>query len=90
MDQTTDITPRAALDQAIEAAGGKTALMRKLNERNHGINSHNTISQWQLNGTPEKYCPDIEDLTGVRCELLSPTTNWSVLRKTPRKQKAVA
>ncbi|WP_412179873.1 hypothetical protein [Variovorax paradoxus] len=61
--------------------------MRKLNERGHEVNSHNTISQWQINGTPEKYCPDIEDLTGVRCELLSPKTNWSVLRGPKRRNR---
>ena len=47
-----------AIDRAIEVADGKTALMRLLNERGHNIGSHNTISQWQENGTPAKYCPD--------------------------------
>jgi len=77
------LTPeQAAIAQAVTVAGGKTALMRKLNERGHVINSHNTIGQWLKNGTPEKYCPDIEDLTGVRCERLSPATNWAVVRNT--------
>lgn len=90
MDHCTETTPRSALDHAIEAAGGKTALMRKLNERGHEINSHNTISQWQMNGTPEKYCPDIEDLTAIRCEDLCPKTNWAVLRAPKRRAKAGA
>ena len=77
-----DTLPQIALDQAVDAAGGKTALMRKLNERGHAISSHNTISQWRVSGTPDKYCPDIEDITSVRCEQLSPKTNWSVLRGT--------
>lgn len=80
MEIKTDTPQQLAFDQAIDVAGGKTALMRKLNDRGHSITSHNTISQWRENGTPDKYCPDIEDLTGVRCEQLSPKTNWAVLR----------
>lgn len=76
MDSCTDTQARQALDRAIEAAGGKTALMRKLNERGHAITSHNTISQWQLNGTPAKYCPGIEALTGVNRRELRPK-DWA-------------
>lgn len=70
-----------ALETAISRAGGITALMRQLNERGHDITSHNTIGQWRENGVPAMYCPDIEDLTGVRCEDLNAKTNWAVLRK---------
>lgn len=69
-----------ALQRAIEQAGGKTALMRKLNERGHDIKSHNVITQWEENGTPAKYCPDIEAITGVECEMLNPAVAWGVLR----------
>lgn len=72
-----------ALQRAIEQAGGKTALMRKLNERGHDIKSHNVIAQWEENGTPAKYCPDIEAITGVVCELLNPAVAWGVLRQAP-------
>lgn len=75
------ISPKDAIARAIAQAGGKTALMRKLNERGHDIKSHNVVSQWVGNGTPAKYCPDIEAITGVACELLQPEVNWSVLRK---------
>jgi hypothetical protein len=71
-----------ALAKAIAIAGGKTALMRKLNECGHTINSHNTITQWLKNGTPEEYCPDIEVLTGIRCEKLNPKPNWAAVRNT--------
>jgi DNA-binding transcriptional regulator YdaS (Cro superfamily) len=75
-------TSKEALQRAISQAGGKTALMRKLNERGHDIKSHNVISQWEDNGVPAKYCPDIEAVSdGVRCEELNPDVNWSVLRK---------
>lgn len=83
MDAQTE-TP---LDRAIRLADGKTALMRKLNERGHSITSHNTISQWAINGVPVKYAPDIEDLTGVKCEELVPTgVNWAVVRGVPAQE----
>lgn len=83
MDACTDSPEKLALDRAVVEAGGKTALMRKLNARGHSITSHNTISQWRINGVPERYCPDIEDLTHVRCEDLCAGTNWAVLRAKP-------
>lgn len=90
MEQNLSTPQQLALDRAVEAAGGKTALMRKLNERGWEIGSHNTINQWRVNGVPEKYCPDIEDLTGVRCEELCPDTNWTVLRRSGKRQTAKA
>ena len=87
--QNPDTPEQLALDRAVLTAGGKTPLMRKLNERGHSITSHNTISQWRLNGVPADYCPDIEDLTGVRCEELRPRANWAILRKARRPAKAV-
>lgn len=81
MSQTTAPPKwRIALQSAIDKAEGKTALMRKLNERGHSINSHNVISQWVENGVPAKYCPDIEELTGVSCEALCPDVKWGLVR----------
>lgn len=57
-----------------------TALVRKLNERDHGIKGHSTIYQWKQTRVPADYCPDIEAITGVRCEELRPDVNWAVLR----------
>lgn len=85
MDLPAPTPKQIALDRAVETAGGKTSLMRKLNERGWSISSHNTISQWRENGVPEKYGPDIEDITGVRCEELCPGPNWAVLRSTRRR-----
>lgn len=85
MDIKPDTPQQLALDRAIDAVKGKTALMRKLNERGWDIGSHNTITQWRETKVPEKYCPDIEDLTGVRCEELCPTVNWAVLRNVSKK-----
>lgn len=64
--EQTDSPEQIALDEAIERAGGKTSLMRKLNELGHDIKSHNTITQWREAGAaPSKYCRGIEELTGV-------------------------
>lgn len=80
MPTTLPDTPQQlALDRAIEKAGGKTALMRKLNECGHDIGTQSTIGAWRLKRVPSDYCPDIEALTGVRCEELRPDVNWSVL-----------
>lgn len=71
------------LERAIRIAGGLTELMRKLNERGHDISGHATVYQWKKAGrVPAEYCPDIEVLTGVRCEELRPDIAWGVLRST--------
>lgn len=48
------------------------------------------VSQWfaKKNGVPAERCPDIEALTGVRCEALRPDVNWSVLRNTTQDKAA--
>lgn len=71
---------RSAVASAITQAGGKTALMRRLNGRGHEIKSHSVIAQWVANGVPAKYCPDIEAITGVSCEQLCPDVRWGLVR----------
>lgn len=83
--ESSDTTP---LGRAIKAAGGMTALARRLNERGWKITGHQTIYQWAQTRVPSDYCPDIEDITGVRCEELRPDVNWPVLRMPPAKQEA--
>lgn len=90
MEPSHEPPERLALDRAISVANGKTALMRALNERGWDIGGQATIGQWQKNGIPEKYCPDIEDLTGVPCEQLCPGPNWSVLRAKRKQRKTAA
>ena len=88
----SDIKPRPAWQQAlisaVTKAGGKTALMRLLNERGWEIQSHNVIGQWVLNGVPAKYCPDIEELTEVPCEQLCPDVKWGLVRDRRATDKA--
>lgn len=64
-----------ALNRAIVAAGGISAMARAL-----GLSSHGVVHQWRLNRVPAEHCPDIEALTGIRCEELRPDINWAVLR----------
>jgi DNA-binding transcriptional regulator YdaS (Cro superfamily) len=68
------------LERAIGLAGGMTALVRKLNERGKDIKGHATVYQWKQSRVPSDYCPDIEAITGVRCEDLRPDVAWDVLR----------
>jgi DNA-binding transcriptional regulator YdaS (Cro superfamily) len=68
-------TPSQALERAIECANGITALARAL-----PVKSHTVIQQWRANRVPAEYCPRIERITGVPCELLRPDVEWSVLR----------
>jgi DNA-binding transcriptional regulator YdaS (Cro superfamily) len=73
-----------ALTRAIDQAGGKAALARKLNERGHGKVTGPAVYQWERQGrVPAEYCPDIEVVTGIACELLRPDVNWAALRKAP-------
>jgi hypothetical protein len=76
----------SAIEKAIRLADGMTALVRKLNERGHDIKGHATIYQWKQSRVPADYCPDIESITGVKCEELRSDVNWSVLRDTKKQQ----
>ena len=66
---------KTPIKQAIDIAGGMTALARALN-----VKSHTTVYQWAQTRVPAEYCPLIEALTGVRCEALRPDIAWHVLR----------
>lgn len=74
----------SALEEACRKFGGSTKLAMALEKPKA------SISRWKKERVPAEFCPDIERLTGVRCEELRPDVNWSVLRKPARKQKAEA
>jgi DNA-binding transcriptional regulator YdaS (Cro superfamily) len=78
----TSPTPADALKRACDKVGSQTALARALNR------TKAAVSRWLKDGVPAEVCPDIEELTSVRCEELRPDVNWSVLRQKPRKTKA--
>jgi DNA-binding transcriptional regulator YdaS (Cro superfamily) len=61
-----------ALEYAVEKIGGQTAMAKKL-----GV-SQGLVWQW-LNhdtATPRNYAPEIERLTGVKCEEICPDLGW--------------
>ena len=67
------------LEKAIEIAGGMTRMAAALK-----LSSHSVVYQWKRNRVPAEICPDIEVLTGIKCEMLRPDVNWAVLRGTPQ------
>lgn len=77
-----------ALREAFDKAGSRASLMEKLNARGHSISALGVMSQWLKNGVPARYCPDIEELTGVRCEALCPDVKWGIVRDRRAKQRA--
>lgn len=89
-------TPVDALIRAASLVGGNAALAEKLTAatkaRFERPISAARVWNWinRDKAAPAELCPDIEELTGVRCEELRPDANWQVLRSKPRKQKAAA
>ncbi len=67
-------TPSEALDEAIKQTGGTKQLADRL------AVTVQVVSNWRARGVPAERCPDIERVTGVRCERLRPDVNWDVLR----------
>lgn len=76
MDSNT-ISP---LEAACKVVNGTTELARLLSVRRGRRVSKASVSRWKKDGIPAEMCPDIEALTGVRCEDLRSDVNWSVLR----------
>ena len=68
---------KTPLERAIEAAGGITKLSRSLK-----LSGHMVIYQWSKTRVPAEQCPNIEALTGIKCEELRPDVNWAVVRGT--------
>lgn len=75
------------LEKACAAAGGSSRLAELLTERGRKV-SKASISRWKKERVPAEACPDIEAITGIKCEELRPDISWEVLRKSPKKAKA--
>ncbi len=73
------------LERAIQSCGGMTAMARTLN-----LSGHAVVYQWKQTQVPAEWCPDIEALTGVKCEELRPDVNWAVLRGKPETHATTA
>lgn len=87
-------TPVDALNRAVAAAGSQSALAAGLSEaaKSRGGEPITPARVWNWvnrdKKAPADFCPDIEDLTGVRCEELAPDVNWGVLRKNKKPKAA--
>lgn len=60
-----------AIDRAIAAAGTQADLARAL-----GVLPQH-LTNWRKRGIPADRCPDIERVTGLRCEELRPELQWN-------------
>lgn len=81
--ETPAVTP---LERACTVALGSSRLAELLTQRLRARGSERTvskasISRWKKEQVPAEMCPDVEAITGVRCEELRPEVDWSVLRK---------
>jgi DNA-binding transcriptional regulator YdaS (Cro superfamily) len=69
------LSPPDALREACRRVGSQTALAAKLGRQKAAV------SRWLAERVPAEVCPEIERLTGVRCEDLRPDVPWGVLRE---------
>jgi len=67
-------TPSDALASAISKFPTLKAFADALGVR------YQVVQQWLVNGVPAEYCPEIEKLTEVRCELLNAKVDWAYVR----------
>lgn len=84
MDQTPE---KSALELACEAAQGSSRLAQLLTARGRKV-SKASISRWKKERVPAEACPDIEALTGIKCEALRPDVHWEVLRSRRARRSA--
>lgn len=85
-------TPVEALAKAIAQVGSQASFAAALAQRMREPVSQARVWNW-LNrdgGAPSDVCPDIEEMTGVRCERLCPAVNWAVLRATSQSVSTAA
>lgn len=75
---------KSPLERACDAVKGSSRLAELLTERGRKT-SKASISRWKSERVPAEACPDIEALTGIRCEELRPDVKWSVLRAKVRR-----
>jgi DNA-binding transcriptional regulator YdaS (Cro superfamily) len=68
------------LELACAAVHGSSRLAELLSARIGRPVAKSSISQWKKARVPAELCPDIEAITGIRCEELRPDVSWGVLR----------
>ena len=62
------------MNDAIEAAGGQTALAQAINAKPSQV--WQWLNEWRGKRVPPEYCAAIEAHTGVKCETLRPDIDW--------------
>lgn len=68
----------SALEEAIAMFPSLAAMARSLS-----LSSYQVIQEWRRQGrVPAAHCPEIEKVTGVRCERLNNKVDWAYLRGT--------
>lgn len=77
-------TPVAALERAVQLAGGQSAFADALSARRNEPITPARVWNWLKRDmkAPTDYCPDIEALWGIPCEDLAPSVDWAVVRNT--------
>lgn len=66
-----------ALEEAIEAAGGQSALARAISATSGQVKQGHVWSWLHRDlKVPPEHCPVIEHVTGVTCERLRPDLQW--------------
>lgn len=73
-----------ALNEAIVAVDGIANFTRLV-----GAPSVSAVKAWRATQIPERYCPTIERISGVRCERLRSDVEWGVLRRSTADAEAV-
>lgn len=66
------------IEQAVAKIGGQLATARALTAAGMPV-TPSLISQWVTGRRPlpPKYCPELERLTGIRCDELLPEIVWT-------------
>lgn len=68
-----------AFEEAVMKFGGLSAMARHFNLTPWAV------SKWKMR-VPAERCPELEKLTGIRCERLRPDIDWAVLRRPELKE----
>ncbi len=68
-----------AFEEAVAKFGGLSALARHFNLTPWAV------SKWKTR-VPAERCPELEKLTGIRCERLRPDIDWAILRRPELKE----
>lgn len=77
------VSPKAALQLAVAKYPRQADFLRALSASSGRNVTSAHLRVWLIRGTPiqTEFCPDIEHLTGIPCEMLRPDVRWASIRK---------